>query len=83
MTPQPLFTPLAAMLAAALLSLAPASHAADKVSIMVGGYEKIIYLPAKLTERLDPIAQDPEAVMRYGIEYATQQCRDCLCDQPS
>jgi NitT/TauT family transport system substrate-binding protein len=39
-------------MATALLSIAPVSHAADKVSIMVGGYEKIIYLPAKLTEAL-------------------------------
>jgi NitT/TauT family transport system substrate-binding protein len=38
-------------LAAALFS-APAAFAADKVSIMVGGYEKQIYLPAKLTESL-------------------------------
>jgi NitT/TauT family transport system substrate-binding protein len=52
MTTKPLLTPLAAVLATALLSLAPATHAADKVSIMVGGYEKIIYLPAKLTEAL-------------------------------
>ena len=29
-----------------------AAHAAEKVSIMVGGYEKQIYLPAKLTEAL-------------------------------
>lgn len=38
-------------LAAALLGTSPAS-AADKVSIMVGGYEKQIYLPAKLAEKL-------------------------------
>ena len=37
---------------AALLSAAPAARAADKVSLMVGGYEKIIYLPAKLAEGL-------------------------------
>jgi NitT/TauT family transport system substrate-binding protein len=35
----------------ATLAAAPA-HAADKVTIMVGGYEKQIYLPAKLTEAL-------------------------------
>ncbi|MGO6994070.1 ABC transporter substrate-binding protein, partial [Rhizobium johnstonii] len=29
-----------------------AAHAADKISIMVGGYEKQIYLPAKLAESL-------------------------------
>lgn len=43
---------LAATAAAALLALAPAARAADKVTLMVGGYEKIIYLPAKLAERL-------------------------------
>ena len=37
---------------AALLGSAPAAQAADKVSLMVGGYEKIIYLPAKLAEGL-------------------------------
>src|SRR6202795_4755553 len=31
---------------------APAAHAEDKVTIMVGGYEKQIYLPAKLAESL-------------------------------
>ncbi|MEO7105126.1 MAG: ABC transporter substrate-binding protein [Rhodoferax sp.] len=31
---------------------ASAAHAADKISIMVGGYEKQIYLPAKLAEGL-------------------------------
>ncbi len=37
----------------ALYGLAGPVHAANpKVSIMVGGYEKIIYLPAKLTESL-------------------------------
>jgi hypothetical protein len=40
MTTKPLFTPLAALMATALLSISPVSHAADKVSIMVGGYEK-------------------------------------------
>src|ERR1022692_3452383 len=34
------------------LMLTSSAFAADKVSIIVGGYEKIIYLPAKLTERL-------------------------------
>lgn len=36
----------------ALLGAAPAAQAADKITLMVGGYEKIIYLPAKLAERL-------------------------------
>jgi NitT/TauT family transport system substrate-binding protein len=34
------------------LGFIPNAHAADKVTLMVGGYEKIIYLPAKLAERL-------------------------------
>jgi NitT/TauT family transport system substrate-binding protein len=37
---------------AATLGFAPAAQAADKITLMVGGYEKIIYLPAKLAERL-------------------------------
>lgn len=37
---------------AALLAAAGSALAADKVTIMVGGYEKQIYLPAKLTESL-------------------------------
>src|SRR5262249_14317541 len=39
-------------LIALLLAAAPAVNAADKITLMVGGYEKIIYLPAKLAERL-------------------------------
>lgn len=40
--------------ALALVALASVSavHAADKITIVVGGYEKQIYLPAKLAERL-------------------------------
>ena len=34
------------------LCAAPAANAAEKVTLIVGGYEKIIYLPAKLAERL-------------------------------
>ncbi len=34
------------------LAVTTAAHAADKVTIMVGGYEKQIYLPAKLCESL-------------------------------
>ena len=34
------------------LAASSAAHAADKVTIMVGGYEKQIYLPAKLAEGL-------------------------------
>lgn len=40
-----------ALAAVTLAGIAPAAQA-EKVSLMVGGYEKIIYLPAKLTERL-------------------------------
>jgi len=35
-------------------------------------------LPRKLIEDLTSIAQDKEAVLRYGIEYATNQCRELL-----
>ncbi|HLI11302.1 MAG TPA: ABC transporter substrate-binding protein [Alphaproteobacteria bacterium] len=42
----------AAAVVAMTLGGAGAASAADKVSIMVGGIEKIIYLPAKLTEQL-------------------------------
>ena len=37
---------------ASALAGSTAALAADKVTIIVGGYEKQIYLPAKLTERL-------------------------------
>jgi len=37
---------------AGLFAAAPAAQAAEKVTLMVGGYEKIIYLPAKLAEGL-------------------------------
>src|SRR5580765_3408561 len=33
-------------------SLGATAHAAEKITIMVGGYEKQIYLPAKLAESL-------------------------------
>jgi NitT/TauT family transport system substrate-binding protein len=43
----------AAALALALAAAAPLAHAADApITIMVGGINKIIYLPAKLTEAL-------------------------------
>ena len=38
--------------AAILLATSPSAFAADKLTIIVGGYEKLIYLPAKLAERL-------------------------------
>src|SRR5437868_10628265 len=41
----------AAAIIGALFAFSPA-RAADKVTIMVGGYEKQIYLPAKLAEAL-------------------------------
>lgn len=37
---------------AATLGVSPAAHADGKISLIVGGYEKIIYLPAKLAEGL-------------------------------
>ena len=43
---------LAAVLATASFAMPSAAQADTKVSIMVGGYEKQIYLPAKLTESL-------------------------------
>ncbi|MFC5522201.1 ABC transporter substrate-binding protein [Polaromonas jejuensis] len=43
---------LSALAIAASLTASAAAVAAEKVTIMVGGYEKQIYLPAKLTERL-------------------------------
>jgi NitT/TauT family transport system substrate-binding protein len=45
-------TVLASLSIAALLAATTNCVAADKVTIMVGGYEKQIYLPAKLTEAL-------------------------------
>lgn len=35
-------------------------------------------LPAELLSQLDPLQNDPEAVIRYGIEYGTRQCRELL-----
>ena len=43
---------LAALLVAANFAMPPAAEADTKVSIMVGGFEKQIYLPAKLAESL-------------------------------
>src|SRR5690349_12213416 len=52
-------SPIKVLARTALLSTAvafalasPPARADDKVTIMVGGYEKQIYLPAKLTEAL-------------------------------
>lgn len=42
----------AALTAASLFASTALASAADKITIMVGGYEKQIYLPAKLTEAL-------------------------------
>ena len=41
-----------AVVAAALAISAPQAHAADKITIMVGGINKLIYLPPKLAENL-------------------------------
>ena len=35
-------------------------------------------VPAAMVQVLEPIADDKEAVVNYGIEYATQQCRELL-----
>lgn len=43
---------LATVAAAAIVASSVAASAADKITIMVGGIEKQIYLPAKLTEQL-------------------------------
>lgn len=43
---------ISALAVAGLLSTSSLSSAADKITIMVGGYEKQIYLPAKLAESL-------------------------------
>jgi len=43
---------LSLIMTAASLGATTAANAADKITIMVGGYEKQIYLPAKLTEAL-------------------------------
>ncbi|TWF59298.1 ABC transporter substrate-binding protein [Neorhizobium alkalisoli] len=43
---------ISAIALASILSTTALSHAADKITIMVGGYEKQIYLPAKLAEAL-------------------------------
>ena len=48
----PLVSCLTAAALAVTLGAATGARAADKVTIMVGGYEKQIYLPAKLTESL-------------------------------
>jgi NitT/TauT family transport system substrate-binding protein len=45
-------TLISSALCALALAGAASAHAAEKVTIIVGGYEKIIYLPAKLAERL-------------------------------
>ncbi len=43
---------ISAITAALLLTIAGTSQASDKITIMVGGIEKQIYLPAKLAEQL-------------------------------
>ena len=35
-------------------------------------------LPESMVAELEPIASDPDAVSRYGVEYATKQCRELL-----
>lgn len=45
-------TLVSSILCALAITGGATAHAADKITLMVGGYEKIIYLPAKLAERL-------------------------------
>jgi NitT/TauT family transport system substrate-binding protein len=45
-------TALAFTISVGALGNMPTAHADDKITIMVGGYEKHIYLPAKLAEAL-------------------------------
>jgi len=35
-------------------------------------------IPAKMLTELTPIAGDPDAVVRYGVSWATRQCRELL-----
>lgn len=35
-------------------------------------------IPAEMRDRLERIHEDPEAVVRYGIEWAARQCRELL-----
>lgn len=35
-------------------------------------------IPAEMTERLESIQADPEAVLRFGVEWATRQCKALL-----
>lgn len=35
-------------------------------------------IPEQMLVELNPIADDPEAVMRYGVEWSTRQCRELL-----
>jgi NitT/TauT family transport system substrate-binding protein len=43
---------ISALIAGTVMATAGSANAADKITIMVGGYEKQIYLPAKLAEAL-------------------------------
>ena len=53
---------LSTLAIAASLGASTATLAAEKVTIMVGGYEKQIYLPAKLTVRLGYFKDEAPAV---------------------
>jgi methylenetetrahydrofolate reductase (NADPH) len=37
-----------------------------------------VSIPASLLSALEPVQDDPEAVMRLGIEHAAAQCRELL-----
>ena len=35
-------------------------------------------IPEKMRKELNPIADNPEAVLRYGVEWSARQCRELL-----
>jgi methylenetetrahydrofolate reductase (NADPH) len=37
-----------------------------------------VAIPPRMAEELEAIQGDPEAVVRYGIEWSTRQCRELL-----
>lgn len=36
------------------------------------------HMPEKLLKELEPLQNDPDAVQRYGIQYATRQCEELI-----
>jgi methylenetetrahydrofolate reductase (NADPH) len=35
-------------------------------------------IPEKMLVELNPIADDPDAVVQYGVDWATRQCKELL-----